>query len=204
MMQRIGLAQALGAKPDLVILDEPTDGVDPGGRRDIRNVLLRLREQGTTLFINSHLLSELESVCDRVAILVQGRVARQGSVDELTVAEQCYLFELESPPWPAVAAVVGAGADGSPPPLPNHPARGKLADQTWWEFDGTSLRIGKTHPADVQGIIDALRRGGLVIRRMQVVRPSLEDLFFEAVTDPATGQRAQPGAINYANLAGHR
>ena len=85
MLQRIGLAQAMGANPDLIILDEPTDGVDPGGRRDIRQVLLQLRQKGATIFINSHLLSELESVCDRVAILVGGSVARQGSVDELTV-----------------------------------------------------------------------------------------------------------------------
>src|SRR5271170_3411246 len=88
MMQRIGLAQALIADPDLVVLDEPTDGVDPVGRRDIRGVLGRLREEGKTVFINSHLLSELEMLCDRVAILVRGKVAKQGTVDELTVTKQ--------------------------------------------------------------------------------------------------------------------
>lgn len=201
MLQRIGLAQALGAKPDLVILDEPTDGVDPGGRRDIRNVLLELRERGTTLFINSHLLSELETVCDRVAILVQGRVARQGSVNELTLAKQHYAFELESPSWPAVAATLGCATDSSPPPIPGRIASGKLPDQTWWEFDGSTLRVGKIQPADVQEILDALRRGGLVIRKMQLLRPSLEDLFFEAVTDPNTGQRALPGAAPFAKVA---
>jgi ABC-2 type transport system ATP-binding protein len=72
MRQRIGVAQALINDPELVLLDEPTDGVDPVGRRDIRNVCTRLKEQGKTVFINSHLLSELELVCDRVAILVQG------------------------------------------------------------------------------------------------------------------------------------
>src|SRR5208282_3017295 len=123
MLQRIGLAQAMGANPDLIILDEPTDGVDPGGRRDIRDVLLHLRQQGATIFINSHLLSELETVCDRVAILVGGRVARQGSVDEMTRARQFYLFELESPSWPAVAAAF-PGAFDSAAPLPGQPARG--------------------------------------------------------------------------------
>ena len=114
MLQRIGLAQAMGANPDLIILDEPTDGVDPGGRRDIREVLLQLRGRGATIFINSHLLTELESVCDRVAILVGGRVARQGSVDELTATRQFYLFELETPAWSAVASAFPGAFDGHP------------------------------------------------------------------------------------------
>jgi ABC-2 type transport system ATP-binding protein len=193
MLQRIGLAQAMGANPDLIILDEPTDGVDPGGRRDIREVLLRLRQQGATIFINSHLLTELETVCDRVAILVCGRVARQGSVNELTLTRQFYLFDLENPAWSALTGAFPGAFDGAAP-VPGQVARGKLPDQTWCEFDGTLLRIGKTEPADVQPILDALRRAGLIIRRMQLVRPSLEDLFFEAVTDPTTGQRALPGA----------
>src|SRR5262249_17217158 len=78
MRQRVGLAQALMCNPDLIVLDEPTDGVDPVGRRDIQDLLRNLRAQGKTVFINSHLLSELEAICDRVAILVKGRVSRQG------------------------------------------------------------------------------------------------------------------------------
>ena len=69
--------------PDLVLLDEPTDGVDPKGRRDIREICQQLKDEGRTVFINSHLLSELELVCDRVAIMVQGLVAQQGTIDEL-------------------------------------------------------------------------------------------------------------------------
>ena len=95
MMQRIGLGQALMPNPDLVVLDEPTDGVDPVGRRDIRDVLQQLRSEGKTVFINSHLLSELEMVCDRVAILVQGKVAKQGSIDELTQKSQRYEMDLD-------------------------------------------------------------------------------------------------------------
>src|SRR3984957_15004072 len=147
MLQRIGLAQAMGANPDLIILDEPTDGVDPGGRRDIREVLLQLRQRGATIFINSHLLSELETVCDRVAILVGGRVARQGSVDELTMARQFYLFELENAAWPAITAAF-PNVFNSPPPQPGTPARGKLPDQTSLEFDGLHLRVGKTEPSE--------------------------------------------------------
>ncbi|MCH7705405.1 MAG: ABC transporter ATP-binding protein, partial [Planctomycetes bacterium] len=84
MMQRLGLAQALMNDPDLLILDEPTDGVDPVGRREIRELLVEMKQSGKTVFLNSHLLSELEMVCDRVAILVDGLVARQGTLSELT------------------------------------------------------------------------------------------------------------------------
>ena len=96
MMQRIGVANALANDPDLVILDEPTDGVDPVGRREIRDVLLALKAQGKTVFVNSHLLSELEMMSDRVAILVAGRVVRQGTLDELTRDSQCFSIEVET------------------------------------------------------------------------------------------------------------
>jgi ABC-2 type transport system ATP-binding protein len=98
MMQRVGIAQALMGDPDLVVLDEPTDGVDPVGRRDIRDVLNRIREQGKTVFINSHLLSELEMLCDRVAIMVKGRVAKHGTINDLTSKSQRYEVELEVGP----------------------------------------------------------------------------------------------------------
>jgi ABC-2 type transport system ATP-binding protein len=188
MLQRIGLAQAMGADPELIVLDEPTDGVDPAGRRDIRKALLELRARGKTIFINSHLLSELESVCDRVAILVQGAVARQGTIDELTVAKQCFLFEVspvENLPGLVNAALGGVLNLQVPPPF-----RGKLADATWCELDGVFLRLGRTDPAAVQDVLDALRRQGLVIRRMHLVRPSLEELFFEAVANTALGAGA--------------
>ena len=84
MRQRIGIAQALMNDPKLVVLDEPTDGVDPIGRRDIREILLRLKGEGRTVFLNSHLLSELEMVCDRVAIMVHGLMHQQGTINEQT------------------------------------------------------------------------------------------------------------------------
>jgi len=96
MKQRVGFAQTLVNDPDLVLLDEPTDDIDPEGRRDIRTVLGRLREEGKTVFINSHLLSELEMVCDRVAILLGGQVVRQGTLDELSLHQQRY--EVEAAP----------------------------------------------------------------------------------------------------------
>jgi ABC-2 type transport system ATP-binding protein len=215
MLQRVGIAQALISDPDLVVLDEPTDGVDPVGRRDIRDVLVHLRNQGKTVFINSHLLSELEMICDRVAIMVKGRLAKQGTLDELTVANQRYEIEIESAGDPAAQRKLLAGATSTtlavvpaalpisavaapgnaPPPVVRLPAmRGKLPSGEWVELDGTTLRIGVTDAAAIQPIVDSIRLAGLVIRRIQPVRQSLEDLFMEAVTDPTTGMAATPGA----------
>ena len=83
MLQRVGLAQALMHSPSLLILDEPTDGVDPVGRRHIRDILTRCEEKGVTIFINSHLLVEVEMFCREVAILHQGKVALSGKVTDL-------------------------------------------------------------------------------------------------------------------------
>jgi ABC-2 type transport system ATP-binding protein len=83
MTQRIGLAQAIFHRPDLVLLDEPTSALDPVGRREVRDLIRSLREDGITVFLNSHLLSEVEMVCDRVAIIDRGRVVRSGRLAEL-------------------------------------------------------------------------------------------------------------------------
>jgi ABC-2 type transport system ATP-binding protein len=84
MLQRLGLAQSMLHEPELLVLDEPTDGVDPVGRSEMRAVLQRWKDQGKTVFVNSHLLQEVELVCDRVAILVQGELKREGRIAELT------------------------------------------------------------------------------------------------------------------------
>jgi len=84
MYQRLGLAQALLHDPDLLILDEPTDGLDPVGRSEVRRLLLELKQRGKTIFLNSHILQEVEMVCDRVAIMSYGQVRGIGSIDQLT------------------------------------------------------------------------------------------------------------------------
>jgi ABC-2 type transport system ATP-binding protein len=84
MLQRVGLAQAMVHSPDLLILDEPSDGVDPIGRREIRDILQALEQKGVTIFLNSHLLVEVELFCREVAIIQNGRVALEGVVKELT------------------------------------------------------------------------------------------------------------------------
>jgi ABC-2 type transport system ATP-binding protein len=97
MMQRLGIAQALINNPELVFLDEPTDGVDPIGRKEIRDILQNLKAQNKTVFINSHLLSEVEMVCDKVAILNKGKLIREGTVHELTNWQHEFFFQFENP-----------------------------------------------------------------------------------------------------------
>ncbi len=95
MLQRIGLAQALVQHPRLVILDEPTAGVDPIGSRQIRDLILRLRDEGYTVFLCSHLLEQVQEVCDRVGILFRGRMRREGTLDELIAIEGQTTLTLE-------------------------------------------------------------------------------------------------------------
>lgn len=172
MRQRIGIAQALINDPDLVLLDEPTDGVDPVGRRDIRAILDRLRDEGKTVFVNSHILSELEQVCSRVAILVQGAVASQGTIDDLTSGQERYEIELA----PETSSILRAFAG----------ERAEVSEHT--------LKLLSVEPSDVQPVIDQIRAKDGVILSIRRTRPSLEDLFMQAVVDPATGETLAPGA----------
>ncbi|MCY4108039.1 MAG: ABC transporter ATP-binding protein, partial [Chloroflexi bacterium] len=83
MLQRVGIAQAMAGDPKIAFLDEPTSALDPLGRREVRDLIGELSNEGVTVFLNSHLLSEVEMVCDRVAILSKGRVVAQGKLEQL-------------------------------------------------------------------------------------------------------------------------
>ncbi len=93
MLQRIGLAQALLNDPSLVLLDEPLGGLDPLGRKELRDVIIRLKEEGKTVFLSSHILQDIEMICDRVAIIVSGEIINQGSLHEL-VSERILFTEI--------------------------------------------------------------------------------------------------------------
>lgn len=174
MLQRVGLAQALVNSPDLVVLDEPTDGVDPVGRREIRDLLLELRDEGMTVFLNSHLLSELEMICDRVAILVQGQVSMQGTIDDLTADSRRYEIDCSGPPPSWIDELPQARCEA--------------------DSDITRIRFITDDADEIQPLLDRLRKDGRSIKRVQAVRENLEDLFMRAVTDES-GQVAAPGAI---------
>ncbi|MCW3100058.1 MAG: ABC-type multidrug transport system, ATPase component [Chthonomonadaceae bacterium] len=105
MQQRIGLAQAILHDPELVILDEPTSALDPAGRRDVRQMIDGLREQGRTVLLNSHMLSEVEATCDRVAILKQGKLIAEGAPGELRSFACAVEVEVEAMNDPALQAV---------------------------------------------------------------------------------------------------
>ena len=94
MQQRVGLAQALINNPDLLILDEPTSGLDPLGRMKVRDIIQRLKNEGKTVFFSSHELGEVETVCDRVAILHEGELKVEGRVDALVRQHQCHLEQV--------------------------------------------------------------------------------------------------------------
>ena len=94
MQQRAGLAQALINDPDLLILDEPTSGLDPIGRMKVREIIQRLKDKGKTVFFSSHELGEVETVCDRVAIMHQGQIKVEGRVDELVKKYECNLEQI--------------------------------------------------------------------------------------------------------------
>jgi ABC-2 type transport system ATP-binding protein len=94
MLQRIGLAQALLHDPDLVILDEPMSGLDPVGRKEVRDLILSLRDRGKTVFFSTHIISDVEMVCDRVGILVRGRMRALGRIEELVDQQAARSIEI--------------------------------------------------------------------------------------------------------------
>lgn len=93
MLQRIGLAQALINSPDLVILDEPLSGLDPIGRKELRDIIVQLKSEGKTVFLSSHILQDIEMICDRVSIIVDGRIVNQGKLEDL-ISEKILFTEI--------------------------------------------------------------------------------------------------------------
>ncbi len=173
MKQRVGLAQALVNEPEVVFLDEPTDGVDPEGRIEIRKIIEGMKAEGRTVFVNSHLLAEVEQVADQVAILSNGNVIRYGAVKELTGAGK--QFELRT---------LG------PVPLD---LRDKLT-AAGMQVAGDRVVIPAEDASQIQGVIDALRAAGAVIRELGESRQSLEDLFLSAISSAREMEKEKGGS----------
>ncbi len=168
MRQRLGVAYALMGDPELVFLDEPTDGVDPVGRKEMRDLIRELKREGKTVFVNSHLLGELELICDRMAILMRGRVVRHGSLEELTLESCRYEISIEG----------NLLADHGLMDLVE-----RLGGSVALSPDGIESRIGlpTRRPQLVQPVVDALRHEGYLLLSVAPARQSLEELFMEAI-----------------------
>ncbi|PSR00412.1 MAG: ABC transporter ATP-binding protein [Bacteroidetes bacterium QS_9_68_14] len=188
MLQRTGLAQALLSRPRLLFLDEPTDGVDPVGRRQIRDILVELRAEGTTVFLNSHLLSEVEQVCSRVAILNEGEFVREGTIEELTQSE--HVYDLRATPVPeetrqALPEGVLTPA-GEPPPGEHTDGEALGAEAT--PAETRRYRVTADSRAHLNDVIDRLRRGGVELESITPRRQTLEDYFIDVVSRGEEGR----------------
>ncbi|MDZ7289733.1 MAG: ABC transporter ATP-binding protein [candidate division KSB1 bacterium] len=167
MMQRHGLAVAMINDPDLLILDEPTDGVDPIGRKEIRDIILKLKQQGKTIFINSHLLSEVEMVCDEVAIMNKGKIIVQGAIEQLTNIGLSYRIQT-SPLAEAIKEKLLA-------------AFGRLSLQN------SHIEVRVKDHAELNRLIDHLRQNQAEIHAIVPQRRTLEESFFAAIQGAASG-----------------
>jgi len=159
MQQRLGLAQAMMNDPDILFLDEPTDGVDPIGRKEIREVLLHFKEEGKTIFLNSHLLSEVEMICDEVAILDKGRLIRHCTVKELTSPSKTFRIQTSK-----VTKTLLAG-------LKPHTIE---MDQ-----QNSSIQVTVASQKNLNAIIDHLRKNDIDIKGVVPHKQSLEESFIE-------------------------
>ena len=157
MTQRLGLASALVHDPKVLLLDEPTDGVDPVGRREIRDLLREEAGRGRAILLNSHLLSEIELTCDRVAVLREGEVAAQGTIASLTATGSKYRMIASPVDEGLVAAFRGKGA-------------------TVERVNG-HLELATRDLQHLNELVDTLRARGGVLSELAPVRSSLEDVF---------------------------
>lgn len=161
MQQRLGLAAALVHKPDLIFLDEPTSALDPGGRRDVRELIGNLQSEGCTLFINSHLLTEMESTCTHLAFIRKGNVIASGRTRDFTLAGDVVNIEVDQMPaglmqsWEAQGRVVTA--------------------------QGSILQVAINDEDQIPGLVAALVEQGTAIYRVERQARSLEDVFIKLI-----------------------
>jgi ABC-2 type transport system ATP-binding protein len=177
MKQRLGIAAALLKDPELLILDEPANGLDPAGIREVRELIRRLGAEGRTVFLSSHLLGEVEQVCDHVAILARGRCIAQGSVDDVLrkgrTAAGLLVRVAPQETDRALDALREAGMDAAP--------------------RGASIRV-QMDPAESARVTRVLAERGLYLAELRPDEASLEDVFLELTGDPARPAEGGPPA----------
>lgn len=175
MLQRIGLAQALIHDPELVILDEPMSGLDPIGRKQVRDLILGLRDQGKTVFFSTHIIPDVEMICDRVGIVIKGRLMAAGRVDELVRHEHTQSVEI---------VCEGIKVDE----LPAIKAAATRVLQR-----GQQCLVALPGPDRQEEILAEIRAHGGRLVSVTPQKGSLEELFF-AQESPRTGSQADHGA----------
>lgn len=163
MMQRIGLAQAIIHNPKIIFLDEPTDGVDPIGRKEIRDILVDLKNEGKTIFINSHLLSEVEAVSDKVAILNDGKLIKHGTVDELTINKEIGEITVETEIQSSLL--------------------NELKNNYSFEYEDDKINLEIRDSKTLNSFMDELRKADINIIKVNQKKTSLEDLFIKSLME---------------------
>jgi ABC-2 type transport system ATP-binding protein len=172
MLQRVGLAQAIINDPEIVFLDEPMSGLDPVGRREVRDLIAGLRARGKTVFMCSHILSDIEVLCDRVAIMRRGRLAETGRLEELRArAGESGRVEI---------LVAGADAESVLQAMP-------VLKDAHITPTASGARIEVADEKDVDAALAALRQAGGRLVSVQPVRQSLEELFVRETTAEKKG-----------------
>jgi ABC-2 type transport system ATP-binding protein len=159
MLQRVGMAQALINNPDVIFLDEPMSGLDPLGRYQMREIILSLKAQGKTIFFNSHVLSDVEVICDRVAILAQGDLICEGTLDEL-LGTDSDIYQIQGR---------GGNAESLHQLVPSLEIQG---DRWHGEFRG-----------EPEQLMHGLHQSQAQLLKMDLVRPTLEDFFIQQLRE---------------------
>ena len=175
MVQRAGIAQAILGGPALLILDEPMSGLDPIGRRQVRDLVLRLRSEGKTIFLSSHILQDMESMCDRVAIIDGGRLRRIGPIDEI-MKRRAHELELE---------VSGLDSDV----LANMPSVTNVKN------DGRRVRLSLDSEEYIDMVLFTIRETGGTLESIVRRRETLEDTFLREVRGQSTSEDADSGEM---------
>lgn len=179
MLQRVGLAQSLLNDPEIVFLDEPMSGLDPVGRREIRELIASLRERGVTVFMSTHILSDIEALCDEVAILRSGRLAAAGKLSDLLRSEGSKSLEIEIE-GVSVAAVAEqiefiAGAEIASRP------------------NGIAVRV--IDETDIDAVLTITRAAGGRLVSVAPVKQSLEELFVREISETSEKPVREPAAV---------
>ena len=163
MLQRIGIGQAIINEPWLLFLDEPTSALDPMGRRDVRDLILKLREKGTTVFLNSHLLSEVEMTCTQIGILNKGRLVRVGDIQSLVQPTHCVDIRVEGLPPETMADIrnLATKVDG----------------------DEKEMTVTVDNEAQVEKIARMIMESGAQLREFTPRSQELEEIFLQSIEE---------------------